>query len=64
MTDHNNHDEAMGVALGALSDGPLYVAGELRLMARAEEPYKGFSCFSPEVKNIWLAAAEIIEKNI
>lgn len=62
MTDNNDHDNIMKVAIESVSDGPLHIAYELRRMANAEQPYTRFSYMSPAIKNVWMAAAEILEK--
>lgn len=58
MTENDNIE----TALESVPDGPLHIAHELRLMANAEPPYTRFTYMSPMVKNVWRAAAEILEQ--
>lgn len=61
MTEYDSDDEIIETALKAVPDGPLHVARELRRMADAEPPYTRFTYMSPMVKNVWRAAADILE---
>jgi len=54
-------DDTIQTALENLPDGPLHIARELRLMADAAPPYTRFTYISPLIKNIWRAAANILE---
>lgn len=58
MTDKNNN---LHTALASVEEGREYIVQELRAMAAAEREYKRFTYMSKWVKNIWNAAADIIE---
>jgi hypothetical protein len=40
----------------------MIIAAELRLMAAGDDRYSRFTYMSPWIKNIWNAAADIIEE--
>lgn len=42
-------------------NSPAIIAAELRLMAAGEDRYSRFTYMSPWIKNIWNAAADIID---
>ena len=60
MTDKKDFNP-MQDALNSVPDAPQVIAKELRMMAAGEERYKRFTFMSPWFKNIWNAAADIIE---
>ncbi len=61
MTDENDKKEPMQAGLDAVPDSPAIIAAELRLMALGDDRYSRFIYMSPWIKNIWNAAADIIE---
>lgn len=60
MTDDEDFNP-MQDALDSLPDASKTVAKELRMMAAGEDRYQRFTYISPWIKNIWNAAADIIE---
>ncbi len=60
MTDHNDKQPLQAGLQGAIN-APEIVAAELRLMAAGEDQYHSLTDTSPWIKNIWNAAADIIE---
>ncbi len=60
MTD-NDEFNPMQDGLDAVPDASKTVAKELRMMAAGEDRYQRFTDISPWIKNIWNAAADIIE---
>lgn len=61
MTDDNEEKEPMQAGLEAVPNSPAIIAAELRLMAAGDDRYSRFTYMSPWIKNIWNAAADIIE---
>lgn len=51
----------MRAGLEGAANTPDVIAAELRLMAAGEDLYHRFTYTSPWIKNIWNAAADIIE---
>lgn len=51
----------MQAGLEGAANSPAIIAAELRLMAAGEDQYSRFTYMSPWIKNIWNAAADIIE---
>ena len=49
-------------ALASVPHTRAIITRELRRMARAEGPYKRFTYMTSRIKNIWLAAADIVEE--
>ncbi len=65
MTDDNEDPrDPLQAGLDAVKDTPAVIAAELRLMAAGEDRYSRFTYMSPWIKNIWNAAADIIEEQI
>lgn len=60
MTDDENFNP-MQDALDSVPEASKTVARELRMMAAGEDRYQRFTYISPWIKNIWNAAADIIE---
>ncbi|MGE0251884.1 MAG: hypothetical protein AB7G80_01360 [Dongiaceae bacterium] len=60
MTNDNKKDP-MHAGLEGAANSPKIIAAELRLMAAGEDRYSRFTYMSPWIKNIWNAAADIIE---
>jgi hypothetical protein len=60
MTNDNKKDP-MRAGLEGAANTPEIIAAELRLMASGEDRYTRFTYMSPWIKNIWNAAADIIE---
>jgi hypothetical protein len=60
MTDDEDFNP-MQDALDSVPDASKTVARELRMMAAGEDRYQRFTYISPWIKNIWNAAADIIE---
>lgn len=58
----DDEKERLQTGLDAVPDSPLIIAAELRLMATADDRYSRLACMSPWIKNIWNAAADIIEE--
>lgn len=61
MTNDNEEQEPMQAGLEGAANSPAIIAAELRLMAAGEDRYSRFTYMSPWIKNIWNAAADIIE---
>lgn len=61
MTDDNDEKEPMQAGLEAVPNSPAIIVAELRLMAAGDDRYSRFTYISPWIKNIWNAAADIIE---
>lgn len=61
MTDDNKEKEPMQAGLEGAANSPAIIAAELRLMATGDDRYSRFTYMSPWIKNIWNAAADIIE---
>jgi hypothetical protein len=67
MTDEyeDNKNEAnkfLVAALTGLEQAPFVIARELRHMADAAPPYSCFTYTSPGIKNVWRAAADLLEE--
>lgn len=62
--DDEDHSDSLQAGLDAVKDTPAVIAAELRLMAAGEDRYSRFTYMSPWIKNIWSAAADIIEAQI
>ena len=60
MTDDEDFNP-MQEALDSVPNASKVVAKELRMMAAGEDRYQRFTYISPWIKNIWNAAADIIE---
>ncbi|HBR68086.1 MAG TPA: hypothetical protein DEA55_01790 [Rhodospirillaceae bacterium] len=60
MTDDGDFNP-MQEALDSVPNASKVVAKELRMMAAGEDRYQRFTYISPWIKNIWNAAADIIE---
>jgi hypothetical protein len=58
MTDDK---DLLDTVFDTLPDAPKIIARQLRLMAAAESQYEIFAFVSPWIKNIWNAAADVIE---
>lgn len=63
MTEHNKSGK-LQACLNSLGEGPDIIAAELRLMAAGDDRYHELETQSPWIKNIWNAAADIIEENL
>ncbi|WP_041802725.1 hypothetical protein [Micavibrio aeruginosavorus] len=61
MTDDDDKRTPLQAGLDSVADGPAIIAAELRLMAAGDDRYQRFTYMSPWIKNIWNAAADIIE---
>lgn len=61
MTNDNKEQDPMQAGLDGAKEAPEIIAAELRLMAAGEDRYSRFTYMSPWIKNIWNAAADIIE---
>lgn len=61
MTEDDEDFNPMQDALDSVPDASRIVARELRSMAAGENRYQRFTYISPWIKNIWNAAADIIE---
>lgn len=61
MTDDKTNN--LYPALAAVQDSREYIIKELRAMAAAEQDYKRFTYMSRWVKNIWNAAADMLEND-
>lgn len=59
--DDKCDDENLEEALRASSDPAPFVVRHLRMMVSGTPPYQLFINVSPMIKNIWAAAADIIE---
>lgn len=60
MTDDNKKPPLQS-GLESVENAPAIIAAELRLMAAGDDRYSRFTYMSPWIKNIWNAAADIIE---
>lgn len=60
MTD-DDKETPLQAGLEAAANSPESIAAELRLMAAGDDRYSRFTYMSPWIKNIWNAAADIIE---
>ncbi len=58
--DEQNMDP-MQAGLEGAAQAPSLIAKQLRMMAAGEAQYQRFTYMSPWIKNIWNAAADIIE---
>ena len=58
---NDNKKPPMRTGLEGAENTPEIIAAELRLMAAGEDLYYRFTYTSPWIKNIWNAAADIIE---
>lgn len=63
MTDDTEEKDPMQAGLEGAADTPAIIAAELRLMAVGDDRYHRFTYISPWIKNIWNAAADIIEES-
>lgn len=63
MTDDDNETIPFQAGLEGAANTPEIIAAELRLMAAGEDRYHRFTYISPWIKNIWNAAADIIEES-
>lgn len=61
MTD-DNKKTPLESGLESVENTPAIIAAELRLMAAGDDRYSRFTYMSPWIKNIWNAAADIIEE--
>ncbi len=61
MTDEEDFNP-MQDALDSVPDASKIVVKQLRMMAAGEAQYQRFTYMSPWIKNIWNAAADIIEE--
>lgn len=61
MTNDNEEQDPMQAGLLGAANSPEIIAAELRLMAAGDDRYSRFTYMSPWIKNIWNAAADIIE---
>lgn len=61
MTDDTDK-KTLGAALQGLEYGASHIALELRRMADADPSYRCFTYASPMIKNVWRAAADLLEK--
>lgn len=57
----DNQDENLPRALQGVAEGKKLVALELRRMAKGEEPYRRFTYTSYWIKNVWRAAADLLD---
>ena len=62
MTDDDDDKTPLQAGLDSVADSPAIIAAELRLMAAGEDRYSRFTYISPWIKNIWNAAADVIEE--
>lgn len=62
MTD-DDKETPLQAGLEAAANSPEIIAAELRLMAAGDDRYSRFTYMSPWIKNIWNAAADIIEES-
>ncbi len=58
MNDDHKHLQS---AFDAVPETPAIIVRELRAMAMAEGEYHRFAYLSARIKNIWRAAADLIE---
>lgn len=63
MTNDNEEKDPMQAGLEGAANSPAIIAAELRLMAAGDDRYSRFTYMSPWIKNIWYAAADIIESS-
>ncbi len=63
MANDNEEKDPLQAGLDAVPDSPMIIAAELRLMAAGDDRYSRFTYMSPWIKNIWNAAADIIEEH-
>ncbi len=63
MTDDDNKNKVIPFQAGldGAANSAEIIAAELRLMAAGDDRYSRFTYISPWIKNIWNAAADIIE---
>lgn len=61
MANDDFEKELMQAGLEGATNTPEIIAAELRLMAAGDDRYHRFTYTSPWIKNIWNAAADIIE---
>lgn len=61
MAEDDDDFNPMQDALDSVPEASKVVARELRMMAAGEDHYRRFTYTSPWIKNIWNAAADIIE---
>jgi len=63
FNDENDDDlTPMQAGLQGVADSGKLIAEQLRMMAAGDAQYKRFTYISPWIKNIWNAAADIIEE--
>lgn len=58
---NDNKKSPLRAGLDGAANTPEVIAAELRLMAAGDDLYSRFTYTSPWIKNIWNAAADIIE---
>jgi hypothetical protein len=63
MIDDNEEKDPLQAGLEGAANSPEIIAAELRLMAAGDDRYQRFTYISPWIKNIWNAAADIIEQS-
>lgn len=63
MTD-DDENKPLQKGLEAVPNSPEIIAAELRLMALGDDRYHRFAFIDPWIKNIWNAAADIIEDGL
>lgn len=56
-------DDSIEQALNAVTQTQQHIIQQLRRMAAGDFQYQSLLFVSPEIKNIWNAAADIIETN-
>lgn len=61
MTDDDSKVIPFQAGLDGAANSAEIIAAELRLMAAGDDRYSRFTYMSPWIKNIWNAAADIIE---
>lgn len=61
MSGQDNKKSPFDIGLEGAAHAPEVIAEELRMMAAGEDRYQRFTYISPWIKNIWNAAADIIE---
>jgi len=59
--DDDNKKSPFDIGLEGAANAPEIIVEELRMMAAGEDRYQRFTYISPWIKNIWNAAADIIE---
>ncbi len=61
MTDNEKCDDLLEAVFQSLPNAPKIIARQLRMIAASNGQYSIFVFVSPWIKNIWNAAADIIE---